>query len=271
MRRLWVGLLAFALAASAASAQNTPQAATPYDHLHLAAPDPDKAYAWYVSNLGGQPGENPGRVIFEAFSGHRPLPVQLIFIKSADAKPSVGGVIDNLGLSVPDVRRTTAALQAAGATVVDAPRAVAGMVRARVTDPWGIGIELVQDAERLGFHHITLRVPDPEATMAWLQASFGGERTTRSGATGLRYDTTDIVVLKGDGAPSMGRAIDHLGFTPRSLDALATSLTARGVPFTQAPSAMPNAFGHRIAYIEAPGGLRIELVEHARCAWGAAQ
>jgi hypothetical protein len=31
---------------------------------------------------------------------------------------------------------------------------------------------------------------------------------------------------------------------------------------------MPNQFGHRTAYVEAPGGIRIELVEHATCAWG---
>ena len=36
----------------------------PYDHIHLAAADPDKAYDWYVTNLDGQAGENPGRMVF---------------------------------------------------------------------------------------------------------------------------------------------------------------------------------------------------------------
>jgi catechol 2,3-dioxygenase-like lactoylglutathione lyase family enzyme len=264
---LTVGLT---LTASAVGAQTAAQATTPYDHLHLAASDPDAAYNWYVAHLGGTAGENPGRVIFEPYAGHRPLPVQLIFIKSADARPSLGGVIESLGLSVADVRATVATLQTAGATVVEAPRDVAGLwTRAVVTDPWGTTLELVQDASRPGFHHVTLRVPDPEATLRWLQEMFGGERTTMRGQVeALRYDSTYIVALKGAGAPSQGRAIDHLGFMPRSLDATASTLTGHGVAFTQAPSPKANAFGHRIAYIEAPGGLRIELVEHTTCAWG---
>ena len=75
----------------------------PYDHIHLAAPDPEKAYDWYVTNLEGQAGENPGRMIFERFTGRRPLPVQLMFIKAPAALPSEGGVIDSIGFSFADV------------------------------------------------------------------------------------------------------------------------------------------------------------------------
>jgi catechol 2,3-dioxygenase-like lactoylglutathione lyase family enzyme len=45
-----------------------------------------------------------------------------------------------------------------------------------VQDPFGIKLELVEDAELLGFHHIHLRVPDPEAALAWYVQMFGGER-----------------------------------------------------------------------------------------------
>jgi hypothetical protein len=75
--------------------------------------------------------------------------------------------------------------------------------------------------------------------------------------------------MQGQGtAPSQGRAIDHLGWGPLNMDGLAADLKTKGVAFTAAPQPKPNQFGHRTAYVEAPGGVRIELVEHTDCAWG---
>jgi catechol 2,3-dioxygenase-like lactoylglutathione lyase family enzyme len=247
-----------ALLGIAGGAQMPPT--VPYDHIHLAAPDPEKAYAWYVANLGGQDGENPGRMIFEPFTGRRPLPVQLMFIKAPDASPSEGSVIESIAFSVPDADARLERLQAAGATV-SAPGAV--------IDPWGVKIEVIDDSEFRGLHHITLRVPDIETSITWFRAAFGGERATlRGGLPALRYDHTFIAFRQGPGAPSQGRAIDHLGWTPPSIDALQTSLKAQGVLFTTAPQSKPNQFGHRTGYVDAPGGARIEMVEHTDCAWG---
>jgi len=234
-----------------------------YDHVHLAVPDPDKAYDWYLKNLDGQPAENPGRVMFEPFAGRRPLPVQLIFLRVADPKPSDGSVIDSIGFSVADVAAKTKALEAAGA------RSIAPGI---VVDPWGTKIELVNDIPGRGFHHVTLRVDDPDAALRWFASTFGGARTKMAGRDALRYDRTYLVVTKGSGtAPSQGHSIDHLGFAPRNMNADAAALKAQGVKFTAEPSPMPNQFGHRTAYVEAPGGIRIELVEHANCAWGKAE
>ena len=234
----------------------------PYDHVHLAVPDPDKAYAWYVRNLDGQAGENPGRVMFEPFTGKRPLPVQLIFLRVQDARSSDGSVIDSIGFSVPDVAAKTKALESAGAKVVGP-----GVV----VDPWGTKIELVNDVPGRGFHHVTLKVADPDATLRWFTSNFGGARTKVGGRDAVRYDRTYLAVTKGEGAaPSQGRSIDHLGFAPRDMNADAAALKAQGVKFTTEPAATPNPLGHRTAYVEAPGGIRIELVEHTTCAWGKA-
>jgi catechol 2,3-dioxygenase-like lactoylglutathione lyase family enzyme len=244
----------------------------PYDHIHLTASDPEKAYDWYLANLDGRAGENPGRLIFEPFAGGRPLPLQMIFIKSPDARPSEGSVIESIGFSVADVAAKVRALEAAGARVASPVREVPGLWKqAAVVDPWGVTIELVEDRERLGFHHITLRVADPSATTAWLLSAFGGERVkVRGTLDAVRYDRTYVVVQQGTAAPSQGRAIDHLGWGPGNIDAAEADLKAKGVRFTAAPSAKPNQFGHRTAYVEAPGGVRIELVQHAECAWGKA-
>lgn len=246
----------------------------PYDHIHLTASDPEKAYDWYITNLDGQAGENAGRVVFERFMGRRPLPLQLMFIKAPDAPPSEGGVIDSLGFSFADVAAKVKALEAAGAKVTEPVREMPGLwKRAVVVDPWGVKIELVEDRNRLGFHHIALRVADPKATTQWFLSAFGGERVKLGGRLdALQYGKTYLLVLQGEGtAPSQGRAIDHLGWGPLSMDATAIDLKAKGVTFTSGPGPKPNQFGHRTAYVEAPGGARIELVEHAECAWGKGQ
>ena len=260
LRRISLCVLLVALSARAGAAQTV--RTIPYDHIHLAVPDPDKAYEWYVTNLDGQAGENPGRVMFEPFTGRRPLPVLLMFLRVPDVKPSDGGVIDSIGFSVPDVAAKVKALEAAGA------KAVAPAV---VVDPWGTKIELVNDVPGRGFHHVTLRVEDPEATIRWFASTFGGARTRIAGRDALRYGRTYLVVTKGEqAAPSQGRSIDHLGFAPRDMTADTAALKAQGVKFTTEPSATPNQLGHRTAYVEAPGGIRIELVEHTTCAWGKA-
>lgn len=267
-RRLLAASL-FAVLPGLSPAAQAPQT-VPYDHIHLAAPDPERAYAWYVAHLGGLDGENPGRTIFEPFTGRRPLPIQLMFIKAPAAPPSEGSIIESIGFSVPDVEARVRRLEAAGARVVAPAREMPGLwTQAVVVDPFGISIELVDDREHRGFHHVALRVPDVEASLKWFLAAFGGDRVSLGGRLdGLRYDRTLIVFRQGQGAPSQGRAIDHLGWMPPSIDALQTGLNAKGVSFATAPQPKPNQLGHRTGYVEAPGGARIELVEHTDCAWG---
>ena len=240
----------------------------PYDHVHFAVPEPEKAHAWYLKNMGGNVGETAERVAFEPWTKRAPLPVQFLFIKAPDAPPSEGGVIDSIGFSFADVDAKAKELVAAGATVRTAARDVPGLWKqAVVVDPWGVKIELVEDRDRLGFHHIVLRVADPEASVKWHLAAFGGERTKLRGRLeALKYGNTYVVVLKGEGtAPSQGRAIDHISWGPTNMDATAADLKGKGVTVTAGPQPKPNAFGHRTAYVEAPGGVRIELVEHTEC------
>jgi lactoylglutathione lyase len=271
MRVSSIALVVAGLLTTAASAAG--QASVPYDHVHLAVADPEKAEAWYTANLDGNVGENPGRVAFEPWTNRAPLPIQFIFLKVENAKPSDGSVIDNIGFMVKDLGAKVKALQTAGATVKQPVETVRNLWKhAIVVDPWGTTIELIESTDRPGFHHVTLRVPNPSDSITWYQRSFGGERSKLGGRLdAVKYGGTYLIVTKGDGGvPSRGRAIDHLGFGPRSMDTTAADLKGKGVTFTAEPAAKPNQFGHRTAYVEDPSGVRIELVEHAQCAAGQA-
>ena len=132
----------------------------PYDHMHMAVPDPAKAVEWYITNLGAKRGLGEDRVVFGR--------TIFAFAKVEKAPPSAGGAIDHIGISVADVDGKMKELQAAGAKLVTPAREVEGLFKfGFVEDPWGVKLELVQDPETPGFHHIHLRVADPEASLKY--------------------------------------------------------------------------------------------------------
>lgn len=225
-----------------------------YDHVHLSAAEPAKAVAWYRTYLGAQPGDLPDRVQFGK--------TIFAFTQSATAQPSEGSVIDHLGLSFTNLEAKVKELEAAGAKVLTPLRDAPGLFKlAFVQDPFGVKLELVEDAELLGFHHIHLRVPDPEAALTWYLQMFGGQRSKLKGRIeAVRYTDPDVWLLaqKADGAvPSQGRAIDHLGWRAPEIDAKIAELKQKGVQVTLEPRDVRDL---RVAFVEDPSRVRIELV-----------
>ena len=60
--------------------------------------------------------------------------------------------------------------------------------------------------------------------------------------------------------PTKGRAIDHIGFEIRNLEAFCKKLQAKGITFDVPFRDVP-AIGLKIAYITDPYGVYIELTE----------
>jgi catechol 2,3-dioxygenase-like lactoylglutathione lyase family enzyme len=124
-----------------------------------------------------------------------------------------------------------------------------------------VKIEVLQDTEAPGFHHIHLRVADPEASLKWSVDNFGGERMKWKGRLdAVKYSNPTVWLLaeKGDNvAPSQGRAIDHLGWAVPNVDAKVSDLTSKGLK-TVEPRAVRNL---RVGFVEGPGAVRIEMVQ----------
>lgn len=226
-----------------------------YDHVHFGVPDQAKAVEWYSKYMGGKPGpegEPNERLLFGK--------TRFIFMKTDNPKPSAGSAVDHIGISFANLDEKMKEFQAAGIKIVTPVREVPGLFKLGfIEDPWGTKIEVLQDPETLGFHHVHLRSPDPNATFQWYLDKFGGERTKLKGQLdALKYGNVWILAQKGDATPSEGHSIDHIGFRTTDLNAKAGDLKAEGVKFTTDPQPIRNI---HISFLEGPEQIKIELLQ----------
>ena len=263
--------------------------APPFDSFHLAVPEISQARDWYLNNMGGNAGETADRVAYGRWASDHPLPLQLIFDVSTSATPTAGSVVDSIGFSFNDLDAKVRVLQARGVKIVtpvtndgtDWKRAVA-------EDPWGTRLELVEDLDNLGLHHVNLRVKDPNASLAWYVRAFGGDRASVRGREGIRYRDLGLFYVfasKDDTTtPSEGHSIDRIAWGPIDLDKVVNDLKTLGVVFSSDTNpranpacnlvggyteevrrlfcTQPNQLPHRVVYLVAPDGVKVELVQH---------
>ena len=256
-RWLFASSLLVSIAVAAPAAAQTPILPL-LDHIHLLVPDQAKGVEWYQKHFGGQPmTEAPDRLMFGQ--------TRLIFLKSAEGKPSTGSAIDHIGFSVADLDAKMKEFEAAGVKMVNPVRDVQGLFKlAFIEDPWGTRIEVVQDPATPGLHHVHLRAPDPAATLAWYKDKFGGEPAKlKDRLDGVKFGGVWVLVQRGDAEPSQGHAVDHIGFHTPNLAAKTTEFKAQGVKFTTEPTPLKLAGGATVnfAYLEGPAGAKIELVQ----------
>lgn len=228
-----------------------------YDNVHIRVADPAKAADWYVTALGATRSEAPTPQTAQVAFG-----AQAITITKGDSTtPSTGTLIDHFGLSYRDLDAAVKTAQAAGAKVTSAPQMSPGIFRyAYIEDPWGVRIEMVEDKEKLGFHHVHLRVKDPVATLNWFEQHIGGERTKLYGKLdGMRYNGVWLFAMpSGDAAPPPPTAILLVAFRYDDMDTAFKTLTSRGVKLSAEPRDLPIL---RYGFVEDPNGLRVELVK----------
>jgi catechol 2,3-dioxygenase-like lactoylglutathione lyase family enzyme len=254
----------FLLCASLGVRAQTPT--LPYDHVHLNVPDQAKAVEWYQKHFGGKPtSEAPDRLMFGS--------TRLNFLKNENGQPSAGSSIDHIGFSFTDLDAKMKELEAAGVKVVTPVRDVPNLFKLGfVEDPWGTKIEVVQDPDLLGLHHIHLRAADPAEMFTWLLAKFGGNRTKLKGQIdALQYRAPGfsdmwVLVQRGESTPSEGRAIDHIGWRATNLAEKIAEMKTQGVKVTTEPRplTLPDKTTIQYAYVEGPAGTKIELVQRPR-------
>jgi catechol 2,3-dioxygenase-like lactoylglutathione lyase family enzyme len=235
----------------------------PYDHIHLNAPGPAGSQ-FYEKNFGGKRiTEAPDRLMYGS--------TRLMFLGRATNQPSAGSAVDHFAFSVPDIAAKMRELEANGVKIVEPVSEIPGLFKhAFVEDPFGTRIEVVQDPEYLGLHHVHLRGPNTEEIFTWLLAKFGGQRQKLKGQVdAIKYSApgfSDVWILadRGESVPTQGHAIDHIGWrSPGPIHDTIETLRGKGVTVTSEPSplTLPNGPPINFSYVAGPAGARIEIVE----------
>ena len=244
--------------------------AADYHHVHITASSPSEAVNWYTEYLDCQPiADRSDAAVCDG--------IELVFV----VQPTMGGTqgtgVNHIGFSYADLAAKMSELEAIGvrgsgvrlqrfpdgSTLRDVP----GLFKIGfIFDPWGTRIELVEDPEYLGFHHIHLSAEDPPSTLAWYRDALGGQPASLRGQLdGLLFNDVWLFASQhqeGTPATTEGRAIDHIGFSVTDLDSEAEAMNDLNIHFAQQPIVPENArTSAKRAFIHGPDNVRIAVVE----------
>ena len=122
--------------------------------------------------------------------------------------------------------------------------------------------------------HVHIKVEDPGAVVGWYVKAFGfkivSDSTRIWGDRFIRCEASNGVVVNISGARTaekMGSAdasahwgLEHFGIKVDDIDAEIERLSGLGAKLMEGPVSVPG--GPIIAFIKAPGGVRIELLQY---------
>jgi len=274
-------LVLFVLApASNASAQLLAAKDGPivYGHHHLNVTNPDEAKKFWVDALGG--------VLIKVGPENREFirfPNALMLLRTQ--KPtagSKGSTVDHIGFSVKNLRQVVDRVKAGGFRMVTSSEAppnvkvqddigivdggpVSGIAYAMAPDETKVElVEMKTQAAPIASHHLHFFGGNKEM-QSWYMQTFGA--ATLASANPTAFVSASLPGLTMNFSPSaspvagtQGRAIDHIGFEVKGLEAFTKKLEAQGIklasPYRQVP-----ALGISIAFITDPWGTYIELTE----------
>jgi predicted enzyme related to lactoylglutathione lyase len=249
-----------------------------YGHHHLNVTNLDEAKKFWVDALGG--------VLIKVGPENREIikfPNALMLLRAQ--KPtagSKGSTVDHIGFSVKNLRQVVDRIKAGGFRMVTSAEAppnvkvqddigiveggpVSGIAYAMA--PHETKVELVEmkaQAAPIASHHLHFFGMNKEM-QAWYMQTFGA--STLASANPAAFISASLPGLTMNFSPSptpvagtQGRAIDHIGFEVKNLEAFTKKLEAQGIklasPYRQVP-----ALGISIAFITDPWGTYIELTE----------
>jgi catechol 2,3-dioxygenase-like lactoylglutathione lyase family enzyme len=243
-----------------------------YGHHHINASDVDAHKRFWIAALGGADARVPGRDVVS-------FPNVLVFLTArAPTGGTKGTVVNHIGFETQDIRTAVARLRTMGYRMVtreelpetyevvdDLGQRDGGNVIAFVMGPDETKVELIENtaiAHPIRLHHVHWAVPDGEAVQAWYVRHLGARPGTRIGqptgelpGVNLTFGPTAEPVVS-----TRGRALDHIGFEVKGLEALVGRLEAGGVTMDRGYTQVP-ALGIAIAFFTDPWGTYVELTE----------
>jgi predicted enzyme related to lactoylglutathione lyase len=277
---LWLATLLVIAPAAAARAQLLAAKDGPivYGHHHLNVTSTDEHKKFWVGALGGvatKVGTNNAEVIV--------FPNAIVFMRVQ--KPTggtKGSTVDHISFSVTNLRQVVDRIKAGGFRLVTAAEAppnvtvkddigavtagpVSGIAYALAPDD--VKVELVEikgQAAPIMSHHIHFAGPQKEM-QAWYMQTFGAKELPSANpaafiSASLPGLTLNFAAASTTPAGTQGRALDHIGFEVKNLEAFTKKLEAQGIKLAMPYRKVP-ALDLAIAFISDPWGTYIELTE----------
>jgi predicted enzyme related to lactoylglutathione lyase len=249
-----------------------------YGHHHLNVTNVDEAKKFWVDALGGvltRAGTNNIEII--------KFPNALMFLRAQrPAGGTKGTTVDHIAFSVTNLRQVVDRIKAGGFRIVTSSEAppnitvkddigvvdggpVSGIAYAMGPDD--VKVELVEmkaQAMPIASHHVHFFGAQKEMH-TWYMQIFGA--SPLASANPAAFISASLPGLTMNFAPSQtpvagiqGRALDHIGFEVKNLEAFAKKLEAQGIKLVSPVRQVP-ALGISIAFINDPWGTYIELTE----------
>ncbi len=228
-------------------------------HLHFMTNDPE-LHRRFWTLLGAKPGK--------ALGPNELYTVQnaIILVRKQDSSGgSMDSIVHHIGFRVGDLANTLARCKEAGFNILTPPETTAKSHKANVMGPDNVNVELVADSSMtvpIASHHIHFYNSPVDDTRAWYVKTFGAIPGKRDA-----FEAADIPGInlsfspsKTQLAPTKSRALDHIGFEVRDLEAFCKKLEANGIKFDRPFTKVP-ALGLSIAFFTDPWGTYIELTE----------
>ena len=232
-------------------------------HVHLAVRDVDAHKAFWTNIMGGKIVKNGPLEMIE-FPG-----VYLLLRKAENPPPPAGAIVNHFGFVVKDMPGMLAKWKANNLKIEPTENPNESYVWA----PDDVRLEVygIPDLPvAVKMNHIHYYAPDIPGIQAWYQKAFGavpGKRACVACISAPRM--IDDGTLPGvnlsfsagkDVVATKGRALDHIGFEVKNLEALVKKLDGQGIKIESPIRQIPNT-NLKIAFVTDPWGTYIELTE----------
>jgi catechol 2,3-dioxygenase-like lactoylglutathione lyase family enzyme len=224
-------------------------------HLHLNVSDPAATRHFWVDVMGASPFK------LATLEGVQFPGAIILFKLGKPTGPTVGSVINHVGVTVNSLKSYSAKLTAAGFTVEPG----SNPNQAMVNSPDGVRVEMTEDESArvpIANHHIHWNTADPGKIQSWYAATFGAKPGMRGKFIAADLPGVNLSFTQSDAAlaPTKGRALDHIGFEVTNLAEFCRALEAKGIKFDVPFRTVPQ-LGISIAFLTDPWGTYIELTE----------
>jgi catechol 2,3-dioxygenase-like lactoylglutathione lyase family enzyme len=254
------------------------EGAVVYGHHHINTTDIAAQKRFYVDTLGGMLatiGTNNLEVVTfpNVFLFFRPM--------QEPTGGTIGTTVNHIGFSVPDLKPVVAKIKANGFRMITTDSVAATV---KVTDdiaaaspttniafalgPEDVKVELVEvraQAAPIQLHHVHFFGERNAEMRDWYAKTFGA--AAQPAAPGAAFVVAQLPGVNLNFTPSPtptvgteGRALDHIGFEVKNLEAFTKKLEADGITLTVPYRTVP-ALGIAIAFMKDPWGTNIEMTE----------